>query len=395
MKLSDFYYQLPKELIAQQPASPRDHSRLLVLDRVSGHLEHRHFFDLPLYLRRGDVLVLNETKVFPARLIGKKEKTGGRVEVFLLRKADLTSLWHKSTPASPPRLADAHRREAGGHPSSEGNGEVWRCLIGGKNKSAEQAIIFSKKLHGRVMERAQDGTWLVRFNLIGKKFTEEIEKIGEVPLPPYIKRDKPSKTDEARYQTVYASKKQASSVAAPTAGLHFTPALLKKIKAQGVELAHLTLHVGLGTFLPVKTENIKDHQMHAEWYEVNKKTLEVIEKAKINKRRIIAVGTTSARVLETVGSNGIKKLSAKSYQLQAISGETGIYIYPGYRFKVVDALITNFHLPESTLLMLVSAFAGQADKNKSTGLVKIKKAYARAIKNKYHFFSYGDAMLIK
>ena len=392
MHLKDFSYNLPKELIAQQPASPRDHSRLLVLDRASGRLEHRHFFDLPKYLRRGDLLVLNDTKVFPARLIGKKEKTGGRVEVFLLKKTDLTSFDYaqdRPTLSLPRRQAGWQRRGS--------KSEAWECLVGGKIKLVEQEIIFSKNLQGRIMTRKQDGSWLVSFNLVGNKFTKEIEKIGEVPLPPYIKREKTSKADAARYQTIYADNKHFGSVAAPTAGLHFTPQLLKKIKARGVELVYLTLHVGLGTFLPVKTKNIIDHKMHEEWYEVNKKTLEVIVKAKNDNRRIVAVGTTSARVLESIFiqcqmSN--VKCQNKS-KIQKIQGKTNIFIYPGYRFKVVDALITNFHLPESTLLMLVSAFAGQTDKNKSAGLNKIKKTYRAAVKKSYQFFSFGDAMLIK
>jgi S-adenosylmethionine:tRNA ribosyltransferase-isomerase len=366
MRLSEFFYKLPKELVAQKPVSPRDHSRLLVLDRAGGHVEHRHFFDLPKYLRRGDLLVLNDTKVFPARLIGKKEKTGGKVEVFLLRKTDLT-----------PALSLQRRGS---------KGEVWQCLVGGKHRQAEQQIIFSKKLQGKILLRQLDGTWLIGFNLIGKSFWTEINQIGEVPLPPYIKRNKPSKADEARYQTVYADEKHLGSVAAPTAGLHFTPGILKKIKAVGVEPVYLTLHVGLGTFLPVKTENIKKHKMHAEWYEINKAVLARIVKAKKAGRRIIAVGTTSARVLETV-------FSKKS--LHGLSGWTDIFIYPGYKFKTVDALVTNFHLPESTLLMLVSAFAGQAEKNKSAGLNKIKKTYREAVKKGYRFFSFGDAMLIK
>jgi len=373
MRLSEFSYKLPGELIAQQPVSPRDHSRLLVLDRASGRLEHKHFFDLPEFLQRGDLLVLNDTKVFPARLIGKKEKSGGKIEVFLLKEIKRG---------------------------------IWQCLVGGKNRQVEQKIIISEKLYGRVISREHDGTWLVSFNLSGKKFLAEINLVGKMPLPPYIKRDKPSQTDVRRYQTVYADNKRSGSVAAPTAGLHFTPHLLKKIEAKGVEPVYLTLHVGLGTFLPVKTENIKEHKMHAEWYEIEKAALAKIVKAKKEGRKIIAVGTTSARVLETIiNKNSLRVMryarldslntSQARRALRDLSGWTDIFIYPGYKFKAVDALVTNFHLPESTLLMLVSAFAGQAMKKKSTGLELIKKAYREAIKKNYHFFSYGDAMLIK
>jgi len=400
MRLSEFSYKLPGELIAQQPVSPRDHSRLLVLDRVSGCLEHKHFFDLPKFLKRGDVLVLNDSKVFLARLIGKKARSGGKLEIFLLRKTDLTP-----APASPAGGLSLLVRGS--------KGEVWQCLVGGKHCQAAQKIIFSEKLQGTIMARQQDGTWLVRFNLRGRKFFQEIEMIGSVPLPPYIKRDKPSKADIASYQTIYANARRAGSVAAPTAGLHFTSQLLKKLKAQGVELVYLTLHVGLGTFLPVKTENIKEHKMHAEWYEIEKKSLERIIKAKNEARRIVAVGTTSARVLETLFEridieNCSPRFASEAGKLPppwrgpAVAGKienfvgfTDKFIYPGYKFKTVDALVTNFHLPESTLLMLVSAFAGQAMKKKSVGLGKIKKAYREAIKKNYRFFSYGDALLIK
>ena len=355
MRLSQFFYKLPKELIAQQPTSPRDHSRLLILDRDSGRLEHGHFFDLPEFLQRGDVLVLNDSKVFSARLIGKKAISGGKQEVFLLKKIKKN---------------------------------LWQCLVGGKHRLADQEIIFSDKLIGRIKVKQSDGTWLVCFNLDGKNFFKEIEKIGLVPLPPYIKRSKNRKADKIRYQTIYANERRVGSVAAPTAGLHFTSRLLKKIKAQGVEVVYLTLHVGLGTFLPVKTEKIKEHKMHSEWYEIKKSTLAKIIKAKKTGRRIIAVGTTSARVLETLFQNSKLKIKDSA-------GWTDIFIYPGYKFKAVDALVTNFHLPESSLLMLVSAFAGQGIKNKSAGLALVRKAYREALRHKYNFFSYGDATLIK
>lgn len=341
MRLKEFDYELPKELIAQKAKKPRDHSRLLVLDKKSGNIQHKHFYDLPDFLEKGDVLVLNDSKVFPARLKGMKKDTGGKAEVFLLRNI---------------------------------KGNEWQCLIGGKIKEC-QKISFEKKLEAVVLKNNSDGTWEVGFNMKGKKFMDVIEKIGEMPLPPYIKvkskvESRKSKVD---YQTVYADDKKIGSVAAPTAGLHFTPALIKKLKAKGIKFEYVTLHVGLGTFASVKTENIKEHKMHSEWIEIKKKTLHNILKAKRNGHRIITVGTTSTRTIETAFGRGMQ------------SGWTDIFIYPGYKFKIVDAIITNFHLPKSTLLMLVSAFAGKT---------KIKKAYREAIARKYRFFSYGDAMLI-
>jgi S-adenosylmethionine:tRNA ribosyltransferase-isomerase len=373
MKLSEFDYKLPKDRIAQKPKEPRDHSRLLVLERLSGKIEHRHFYDLPKYLRRGDALVVNDTRVMPARLIGRRKETGGKVEIFLLRKENLT--------LSP-------------SPSQgEGRGEVWLCLVGGPRRKEGLEIIFDKGLKAGIVRREENGTWLVRFNKKGAGLMKVVEKIGQVPLPPYIKRL--SAADRKRYQTVYADARKTGSVAAPTAGLHFTPALIDKLKKSGVNICHLTLHVGLGTFAPVKTRRIEEHKMHEEYYEIEKKTLDLLWRAKLSGKRIIAVGTTSARVLETVFDKFNDKLPAKSYQLKAMSGWTDIFIYPGYKFKAADALVTNFHLPKSTLLMLVSAFAQDEAGNKHSGLKMILEAYRIAIDKKYDFFSYGDAMLIK
>lgn len=321
-------------------------------------MEHRHFYDLPEYLEAGDVLVLNDTKVIPARLYGSKP-TGGKLEVFLLK--DL------------------------------GAG-VWQCLIGGKRRAVGLKLRFSGKLSGEIIVRSDDGTWRVRFDLRGGVFRKEMARIGYVPLPPYIK--KISARDQERYQTVYADDKKSGSVAAPTAGLHFTPRLLKKLRAKGVKIVYVTLQVGLGTFAPVKTEKIEQHKMHSEYFEIKKETLQKIMAAKKRGRRVVAVGTTSARALESVVPDYVKKLTANSYQLKAISGSTDIFIYPSYKFKIVDALVTNFHLPKSTLLMLVSAFAAADHQNRSAGLEAVKKAYREAIRKKYRFFSYGDAMLI-
>jgi S-adenosylmethionine:tRNA ribosyltransferase-isomerase len=345
LSLKDFDYHLPPELIAQKPIRPRDRSRLLLLNKKTGAISHRHFYDLPDCLRAGDVLVLNNSKVFPARLLGRKKETGGGVEVFLLRA--LTSVAF---------------------------GAEWECLIGGRVK--EGAIIkFKLDLKATVIKNNQDGTWQVKFNLGGQKFWRVINKIGLVPLPPYIKRAHPASSDKQNYQTVFADPHRLGSVAAPTAGLHFTKALLNKIKARGVKIVYVTLHVGLGTFAPVKTENISEHKMHREWVQISAATATTIMKAKREGRRVIAVGTTSCRTLESA-----------DWRVQGRqSFWTGIFIYPGYHFKVIDALITNFHLPKSTLLMLVSALAGQRS---------IKKAYQAAVSQKYRFFSYGDAMFI-
>ena len=359
MKLSDFDYNLPSELIAQQPAKPRDHSRLLVLDKKKGSIEHKHFYDIVDYLQTGDVLVLNNSKVFPARLMGKKKETGGKMEVFLHK--------HLTPALSLPRRGN--------------EGEVWQCLVGGRGAQVGLVIEFDKGLVCKIIENNDDGTWNVQFNKSGETMMKLVNQIGKVPLPPYIKRgDRSQKSDIVNYQTVYADK--VGSVAAPTAGLHFTSALLKKIKAKGVQIEYVTLHVGMGTFAPVKVDDITKHKMHAEWVEVDKKTIKEIAQAKKTKRRVIAVGTTSARTLEAV----IGKIT--NYELRITKDKNewvDIFIYPGYKFKVVDGLITNFHLPKSSLLMLISAFAGKK---------KIDKAYQEAKKKKYRFYSYGDAMFI-
>jgi S-adenosylmethionine:tRNA ribosyltransferase-isomerase len=347
MKLSNFNYNLPPELIAQEPMKPRDHSRLLVLDKTSGKIAHRHFFDILEYLKVGDVLVVNNTKVFACRLIGQKKLTGGKMEIFLLHKNKNNS---------------------------------WQCLIKGSVKRENLIVEFKNKLLAQVLKNNNDGTWEVKFNKTGTVFMKIIEKIGLVPLPPYIKRETAEKSDKTNYQTVFADDKQSGSVAAPTAGLHFTSELMKKIKALGVEVLEVTLHVGLGTFLPIKTENILEHKMHSEFISVKHSVIKKLMTAKKEKRRIIAVGTTSCRTLESLATHDLSKIK------KDFSGHTNIFIYPGYQFKMVDALITNFHLPKSSLLLLVSALAGKSN---------IDKSYKVAIKKQYRFFSYGDAMFIK
>lgn len=356
MRLEDFDYNLPKELIAQEPVKPRDHSRLLILDRKSPRtgqavkIEHKHFYDIVDYFKKGDVLVLNNSKVFSARLIGKKKETEGKIEVFLLQKLQ---------------------------------GGAWKCLIGGRGAKEGLEVKFKKDLECRIIKNNNDGTWEVKFNKLYKILIEIIEEIGQVPLPPYIKRDSKPTKDKSVYQTVYADEKKLGSAAAPTAGLHFTPSLIKKLKKKGVQFEYVTLHVGLGTFAPVKTENIKKHKMHAELVEIKKSVAQRILKAKIEGRRVIAVGTTSVRTLEGCLAkdinNPINKIGNRKLAIN-------IFIYPGYKFKIVDAMITNFHLPKSTLLMLISAFAGKKN---------IDKAYKEAKSKKYRFFSYGDAMFIK
>jgi len=342
--VEDFNYNLPNELIAQKPAKPRDHSRLLLLDKKNGSIAHKYFYDIANNLNKDDLLVLNNTQVFPARLIGQKEETGGQVEIFLHKKI---------------------------------NDNIWECLIGGRVKCGIK-IDFKKhptcKLLAEILKDNKDGTWLVKFNESGNNFFNIINRIGEVPLPPYIKRNKSFKNDKNSYQTVFANNRKIGSAAAPTAGLHFTKKLLKEIEGRGVKIVYITLHVGLGTFAPVKTKKIVEHKMHSEYIEVNNKTIKEIINTKNAGGRVVAVGTTSARTLESI-----------SLDRQKQAFWTNIFIYPGYKFKIVDALITNFHLPKSTLLMLVSALAGKK---------YIDKAYAEAIRQKYRFFSYGDAMFI-
>jgi len=341
-KLSDFDFSLPEELIAQKPASPRDSAKLLVLNRNNEALIHEKFRSLVDYLHQGDVLVLNNSKVFPARLFGKKRKTGGEIEVFLHKKI---------------------------------NDNTWECLLRGRVKEG-LIIDLGKKLSACVEKINNDGTFLVSFNQSGLDFFKTINKIGRLPLPPYIKRAEKELADLTNYQTVYADQDKVGSVAAPTAGLHFTKRLLNELKSKGVIIEYITLHVGLGTFSAVKTENILEHKMHSEYVEIGPETIKTLKLAKAEKRRIIAVGTTSCRSLESWGQDSCPDTFSKW---------TDIFIYPGYKFLVVDALITNFHLPKSSLLMLVSALAG---------FDRIKSAYQEAIDLQYHFFSYGDAMLI-
>lgn len=342
MKLSQFDYQLPKRLIAQKPAIPRDSSKLLVLNREDESIEHKIFYQIDRYLKRGDVIVLNNSKVIPARLLGNKE-TGGAIEVLLLNKIE------------------------------DG---IWEILVNKKVKVGDK-IFFGRDFFGEIIKLpAKSEKWQLKFNCGGDEFNKNLNKFGAMPLPPYIKRNKFDKQVKKQYQTVFASPLKAGSVAAPTAGFHFTKRLIKKLKNNGVKFLYITLHVGLGTFAPVRENNIEKHQMHAEYAEVDQKTLTQLKKAKKEGKRIIAVGTTSTRALESVIITPHHKF---------FKGWIDLYIYPGYKFKFVDAIITNFHLPKTTLLMLVSAFAG-------TSL--IKKAYRQAIKNNYRFYSFGDAMLI-
>nr|DAI55812.1 MAG TPA: S-adenosylmethionine:tRNA ribosyltransferase-isomerase [Caudoviricetes sp.] len=340
MKTSDFYYDLPEELIAQDPLEDRTASRLLVLDRKTGAVKHKIFSDVIDYLNKGDCLVINNTRVIPARLIGEKEGTGGKVEVLLLKR----------------RAND-----------------VWETLVkpGKKLKPGAKITFGDGRLRAEVLEVVEEGNRLVIFHYEGI-FEEILDSLGEMPLPPYITH---KLEDKEMYQTVYA--KFDGSAAAPTAGLHFTKELLNKIEEKGIKIASITLHVGLGTFRPVKVDDVNNHHMHTEWYEVNAEAADIINETKRNGGRVICVGTTSCRTIESVADeNGYMK---------AKTGETDIFIYPGYKFKVMDGLITNFHLPESTLVMLVSAFAGKEN---------VLAAYETAVKEKYRFFSFGDAMLI-
>ena len=340
MKTSDFFYELPEELIAQDPLEDRTASRLLVLDRKTDKLEHKIFSDVINYLNLGDCLVINNTRVIPARLIGEKEGTGGKVEILLLK-----------------------RRE----------NDIWEALVkpGKKLRPGARVIFGDGRLKAEILEIAEEGNRLVKFYYEGI-FEEILDSLGEMPLPPYITH---KLEDKEMYQTVYA--KFDGSAAAPTAGLHFTNELLEKIRQKGIRIASITLHVGLGTFRPVKVEDVNNHHMHTEWYEVNKEATDIINETKKNGGRVICVGTTSCRTIESVADeNGL--MSAKT-------GETDIFIYPGYKFKVMDGLITNFHLPESTLVMLVSAFAGKE---------RVLSAYETAVKERYRFFSFGDAMIL-
>lgn len=341
MKVEDFDYYLPENLIAQTPLEKRDTSRLLVLDKKTGEIEHKHFYDIIEYLNEGDTLVLNDTKVLPARLIGEKEETKAVIEILLLKNI---------------------------------TGDDWECLV----KPARRIKVGTIVTFGNGLLKAkcikEEAEGIRHFTLIYSGILMEIlEQLGTMPLPPYIHE---KLADQSRYQTVYA--KEIGSAAAPTAGLHFTKDLLEKIKEKGVNIAYITLHVGLGTFRPVSVDKVEEHKMHTEYYQMSKETAELLTKTKENHKRIISVGTTSTRTLETI--------MTKYNEFKECSGWTNIFIYPGYEFKAIDALITNFHLPKSTLVMLVSALAGREN---------ILNAYKTAVNEEYRFFSFGDAMLIK
>ncbi len=341
LSTADYYFDLPQELIAQDPMEHRDECRLLVVDKVTGEIEHHRFNEIINYLEPGDCLVLNNTKVIPARLLGEKEGTGAAVEILLLK-----------------------RKEA----------DVWETLVkpGKKLRPGARVSFGGGILKAEIIDIVEEGNRLVKFYYDGI-WEEVLDKLGEMPLPPYITH---KLQDKNMYQTVYA--KYEGSAAAPTAGLHFTEQLLDDIKAKGVDMAFVTLHVGLGTFRPVKVDNVKEHHMHTEWYQVTQEAADKINKAKEGGHRIICVGTTSCRTIESAADENGK--------LTACNGDTSIFIYPGYKFKVLDQLITNFHLPESTLVMLVSALAGREH---------VLHAYEEAIKEKYRFFSFGDACFFK
>lgn len=372
MKVSDFNYYLPEELIAQDPLEDRSSSRLLVLDRSSGRTEHRHFKDVLEYMQSGDCLVINDTRVIPARLLGLKEDTGAHVEILLLKRIEA---------------------------------DVWECLVrpGKKLRQGARVVFGDGLLKGEIIDMAEEGNRLVRFMYDGI-FEEVLDKLGEMPLPPYITH---RLRDKNRYQTVYAVNE--GSAAAPTAGLHFTEELLERIRKKGIRIARLTLHVGLGTFRPVKAETVEEHHMHSEFYVVSGETANIVNDTIKNGHRVFSVGTTSTRTMESAavinpeyeqliaeGSeagvfNGLSMIKKQDgsfvpkYLLKAGSGDTSIFIFPGYEWKMVEGLITNFHLPQSTLIMLVSAFAGREH---------VMKAYEEAVSERYRFFSFGDAMLL-
>ena len=342
MKKTDFYYDLPKELIAQTPLQARDHSKMMVINRESGEISHKHFYNIVDYLNPGDCLVLNNTRVLPARIYGTKKDTGAVVEFLLLNNL--------------------------------GN-DCWETITG-PGKRAKQGAEFSFNdglMTCRIEEVLENGNRIAKFSYDASNIYEILDKIGEMPLPHYITEEL---KDKERYQTVYS--KELGSAAAPTAGLHFTEEILEKIREKGVKIGYVTLHVGIGTFRPVKAENIEDHEMHSEHYQIPKETAEIINETKKNGGRVVAVGTTCCRTLESVMSTQGK--------MKEYDDWTNIFIYPGYKFKCIDALITNFHLPESTLIMLVSAFYNRE---------KVLEAYKTAVENKYRFFSFGDAMFIE
>lgn len=341
MKTSDFDFYLPEELIAQHPLEKRDYSKLMVLDKETGKIEHKHFYNVIEYLNQGDTLVLNNTRVMPARLIGEKAESGGKIEFLLLKRIE---------------------------------GDKWECLAKpGKRAKIGTEFVFGKgKLKCKVVDIVEEGNRIIEFSYDGI-FEQVLDELGEMPLPPYITE---RLDDRERYQTVYS--KEQGSAAAPTAGLHFTKELLEEVKKKGVNIAYVTLHVGLGTFRPVKVDDVNEHVMHSEFYNLEEEDAKIINDTKKRGNKIISVGTTSTRTLETIGDeNGFVK---------AQNGWTNIFIYPGYEFKVVDKLITNFHLPESTLIMLVSALSGKE---------KVMNAYNEAVKERYRFFSFGDSMIIK
>lgn len=341
MKVEDFDYYLPEKLIAQTPLEKRDASRLMVLDKKTGKIEHKHFYDIINYLEEGDTLVLNDTKVLPARLIGEKEETKAVIEILLLKNIA---------------------------------GDDWECLVKPARRIKVGTVVTfgMGKLKAKCIKEEPEG--IRHFTLIYNGILMEIlEQLGTMPLPPYIHE---KLKDQSRYQTVYA--KEIGSAAAPTAGLHFTKKLLGQLKEKGINIAYITLHVGLGTFRPVSVDKVEEHEMHSEYYQMSKETAELLNKTKENNKRIVAVGTTSTRTLETI--------MTKYNEFRECSGWTNIFIYPGYKFKAIDALITNFHLPKSTLVMLVSALAGREN---------ILSAYKIAVQEEYRFFSFGDAMLIK
>lgn len=338
MLLSDYHYNLPDGLIAQHPHEPRDHSRLMVLNRTTGEVSHQHFYNIPDYLEPGDTLVFNNTRVIPARLIGSRADTGGKVEVFLLNRL---------------------------------NHNEWETLVKpGKRARPGTTISFGEELSCEILDSTEFGGRVVRFTFQGA-FEAILDRLGETPLPPYIRE---RLEDGERYQTVYSC--ESGSAAAPTAGLHFTEEMLENLKQRGINLAFITLHIGLGTFRPVSVADITQHVMHREYYSISPEAAQIINQTKEKGHRVVAVGTTSVRTLETVGTDG---------RIEAGAGWTNIFMYPGFEFKMIDAMVTNFHLPESTLLMLISAFAGREN---------VLAAYEIAVNEDYRFFSFGDAMLI-
>jgi len=377
LKTSDFDYDLPPDLIAQHPLEKRDTSRLLVYDRKTGSVEHRHFHDVLSYLNPGDALVINDTRVMPARIIGKKTDTGGKIEFLLLRRVgEKSSQGFAPNPNSLPSLAPEGRSRGDATAVAGGisQGDIWEVL----SKPAKRATVGTtfefgdRRIMAEVLEELPEGMRRIKLMYEGV-FEEALDSVGSMPLPPYIHE---RLSDPERYQTVYA--RERGSAAAPTAGLHFTPELLKEIEAKGIKVVRILLHVGLGTFRPVAVEDIGEHKMHSEYYEISPQAAEAINSARVAGARIVAVGTTSARTLETAtGEDGIVKPGI---------GWTDIFIFPGYQFRAVDVQITNFHLPRSTLLMMISAFAGSRE--------EILRVYKIAVEEKYRFFSFGDAMMI-